>query len=35
MAPLIQGMDTQTRWIVGVQFLTLITLIAALLRLAY
>ncbi len=35
MARLIQRMDTQTRWIVGVQFLTLITLIAALLRLAH
>ena len=34
MARLVQRMDTQTRWIVGVQFLTLITLIAALLRLA-
>jgi len=35
MARLIQRMDTQTRWIVGVQFLTLLTLIAALLRLAH
>jgi len=34
MARLVQRMDTQTRWIVGVQFLTLLTLIAALLRLA-
>jgi len=33
-ARLVQRMDTQTRWIVGVQFLTLLTLIAALLRLA-
>ena len=31
---LVERMDTQTRWIVGVQFLTLLTLIAALLRLA-
>jgi peptidoglycan hydrolase CwlO-like protein len=35
MARLVQRMDTQTRWIVGVQFLTLLTLIAALLRLAH
>ncbi len=35
MARLIQRMDAQTRWIVGVQFLTLLTLIAALLRLAH
>ncbi|NOZ79885.1 MAG: DUF1640 domain-containing protein [Acidobacteria bacterium] len=34
MARLVQRMDTQTRWIIGVQFLTLLTLIAALLRLA-
>ncbi len=34
IARLVQRMDTQTRWIVGVQFLTLLTLIAALLRLA-
>ncbi len=35
MARLVQHMDTQTRWIVGVQFLTLLALIAALLRLAH